>query len=433
MTLHAHRIPFRVFITLAEGHGGEAGVRHLTTAQHSKHVLLLRRVIDLARSVGHAQAADARCAYDMLATVQDRHPEAVAAVMVHPSVGAWALRTVDALGSPQTSADAGPGRMAALAAAAAIRARMPCSIEVPREAGAVLLPSLGRAAGPAGDVRVTQDGATVGGLRLPDDPSVDADGWDGLRLLSATSRGRDLRLLIDDLDPYRAPGTDNIAGRLSAAEAARWQAVLGSAWDLLVRHHLTVAEEVAAMTRVLTPLTPPPGGHVSATSRETFGTIALSAPPDACSLAVTLAHEVQHAKMCAILDMLPMTRPDDGRRFYAPWRDDPRPLSGLLQGAYAFLGVAGFWRRQSHAENREAALAEFARWRDAVALVVDTLIMSGGLSRSGEVFASGMRRTLRRWESEPVPASALARAQQASEEHRERWRGRNGEIPVPVG
>jgi hypothetical protein len=39
-------------------------------------------------------------------------------------------------------------------------------------------------------------------------------------------------------------------------------------------------------------------------------------------------------------------RPDDGQRYYAPWRADPRLASGLLQGTYAFLGVSGFWRCQ---------------------------------------------------------------------------------------
>jgi HEXXH motif-containing protein len=323
--------------------------------------------------------------------------------------------------------------MAALAAAAAVRSRLPCSIELPGRDGEILLPSLGRAVVPAADVRITADRAEVGGVQLPDDPSVDTAGWQALRQLSVTTRGKRLHLLIDDLDPYRAPGAANMAGRLSAADVAHWQAVLDSAWDLLVRHHPTVAEEVAAMIRVLTPLIPPPGGHVSATSGETFGSVALSTPPDACSLAVTLAHEVQHAKMCALLDMVPLTRADDGRRFYAPWREDPRPISGLLQGAYAFLGVAGFWRRQSDLDDWEAALAEFARWRDAVRLVVNTLVISGQLSHAGELFAAGMDRTLRQWEAEPVPAGALARARQAATEHRERWRRRNGEIPLRVG
>jgi hypothetical protein len=126
-----------------------------------------------------------------------------------------------------------------------------------------------------------------------------------------------------------------------------------------------------------------------------------------------------------------MTLPDDGRRFYAPWREDPRPVSGLLQGAYAFLGVAAFWRRQSRLADGEPALAEFVRWLTAVRLVVDTLGMTGRLTGPGEVFVSGMDHTLRQWEIEPIPPSALAVAKRANEEHRERWRQRNGEIPVP--
>ena len=27
---------------------------------------------------------------------------------------------------------------------------------------------------------------------------------------------------------------------------------------------------------------------------------------------------------------------------YAPWRDDPRPISGLLQGIYAFVCITEF-------------------------------------------------------------------------------------------
>ncbi|MET8150793.1 aKG-HExxH-type peptide beta-hydroxylase [Actinoplanes sp. NPDC049668] len=50
-----------------------------------------------------------------------------------------------------------------------------------------------------------------------------------------------------------------------------------------------------------------------------------------------------------------------GRRYYVGWRDDPGPLSGLLQGLYAFAGVTDFWR--VHRE-RSGALTqfEFALW-----------------------------------------------------------------------
>jgi len=68
-----------------------------------------------------------------------------------------------------------------------------------------------------------------------------------------------------------------------------------------------------------------------------------------------------------------------------------------------------------------------------VRTVVDTLSQSGGLTSAGLAFVSGMEQTLGRWEAERLPGAAVAAARQADQEHRERWRQRNGEIPVPAG
>ena len=46
--------------------------------------------------------------------------------------------------------------------------------------------------------------------------------------------------------------------------------------------------------------------------------------------------------------MLPLTL----HTVYVPWRDDPRPASGLLQGVYAHLGIARFRRGDSLHANR---------------------------------------------------------------------------------
>ena len=61
-------------------------------------------------------------------------------------------------------------------------------------------------------------------------------------------------------------------------------------------------------------------------------------------LAVTLVHEFQHIKLGGLLHLAPLHDREPTRRLYAPWRDDPRPLGGLLQGVYAFTGVTDFWR-----------------------------------------------------------------------------------------
>jgi HEXXH motif-containing protein len=245
-----------------------------------------------------------------------------------------------------------------------------------------------------------------------------------------------IRLLIDDLDPFRMPASANTAPPLAAADIDRWCESLREAWTLLVRHHPVTAEEIAAVIRVLTPLNSSPNSQVGASSRETFGAVALSAPPDARSFALTLCHEVQHAKLAAVIDIVALTRPDDGRRWYAPWRDDPRPIGGLLQGSYAFLGVSSFWHRQRWHEDGAAALtahSEFARWRAAVQRVVTSMLSSGQLTPTGEQFVAGMARTLQGWEGEPVPLEAQMIAQQNAERHLARWCLRNSEGAAPSG
>jgi HEXXH motif-containing protein len=434
-----HRIPVRVFAELADGGGGPSAVAQLAAAQHSKHVLLVRGVVEAAKAVGHPDAGMARRAYDLLAAIQSRDDDAVDTVLRHPSVGAWSRDTINALRERRPGAT--PRGLAALAAAAAIRSGTECEVDVPAVEGVVTLPSLGQAVLPPTATEATvhsrADGAEVSGagviVTIPADPSRDGPGWRGLRTVSAEADGVPLRLVIDDLDPYRMPGAANMGGRLSGGDVARWQETLQAAWRLLVRHHRTVADEVRTAISVLTPLrTPPAGGQSSATSRETFGCVALSTPPDPAAFAVTLTHETQHAKLSALLDIVPLTEPDDGSRHYAPWREDPRPIPGLLQGAYAYLGVTDFWRRQRRIETGRAELeasAEFCRWREGAYLVTRTLMRSGRLTPEGEAFTARMAQRLKLWADEPVSTAARELARRRAERHRARWRERNGMEP----
>ena len=433
MSLRPHRMPPDLFDALAEGGGGPEAVRVLAAAQYSKHLLLLRSVLTTARAAGHGQAALACRGYDLLTDAQRHNAAAADAVIRHPSVGAWALRTLRALRGGPAMSGAEPAGLCAVAAAAAIRARLSADIEVPPIGGAVMLPSLGSAAvaGGSATVRSAASGAAVLSagewIDIPADPHRDAPGWQALWHL----RTGPFEVLIDDLDPFRMPATPDVAPRLGAADLNRWDAVFHDAWRLLTEHHPEIAAEVVGAIRVIVPLSMPPRGQVSSSTAENFGAIALSEPPDPRTFAVTFAHEVQHLKLSALLDIVGLTRPDDGRRFYAPWRDDPRPVSGLLQGAYAYLGVSGFWRRQRHLDHGTAGIrahAEFARWREAAANVVETLQSSGLLTPAGLDFVDGMTRTLDPWQHEPVPAEALALARSEAEQHLADWHAANGHV-----
>ncbi|MGW0809366.1 HEXXH motif domain-containing protein [Nonomuraea sp. NPDC002799] len=415
-----HRISSTAFSMLATGGGGAQAVRELCAAQESKHRLLVRFLVDQAERGGHPDAALVTRAYEALSEMEADRPEEVGRCLRHPAVGAWALRACRALPGGD------PGRLAALALAAAVRSGRALTLEVPA-GGTLMLPSLGLltpAGGLPDGVRVSVEPVAGGAeLRAGDrayrvDVSGDAPGW---QVLHRVAVAPETLITIDDLDPCRWPG-DDADERLTDERRRLWAGCLRAAWRVLQARHWTVGGEVATAVLALTPIRRRTLDQRSASARDTFGTIALSDPADGMGMALTLAHELQHAKLNALSAVVELVRPDDGRRFYAPWRPDARPLFGLLHGAYAHAGVAGFWRRHTEETgNGPYAEVEFARWREAAYQVTGTLLDSGGLTEAGTYFVATLRDTLRRWRAEPVTPAAAARARLQSEHHRSAW------------
>lgn len=429
-------MPAELFAALADGGGGAEAATLLAAAQQSKHALLLHGVTRKAAASGHPQARLARRAHELLDEVQRKDPAAAAAVTSYPAVGAWAYRALAGLRGTASAAagavQAMPGLLAGIAAAAAIRAGIPAEIEVPASGGIVMLPTLG-AASLAGDgpatVSVSADGAEVTAgatrVRVPAAFRSAAPGWRPLRpLLSVPG----FELVADDVDPFRMPSAPHVAGD---ARLDGWPETFVAAWALLTRHHPQVAAEAAALLRAVVPLRRPAQGQASSSSPETSGAIAMSDPVDPVTLAVTITHELQHVKLSALLDLVALTRPDDGTRCYAPWRDDPRPVSGLLQGTYAYLGVATFWRRML-ADGAGAAVPgadgefEYCRWRSAAATAARSMLGSGRLTEAGERFVTRMAATLAEPAPGPVSERAQARARAANDRHLTAWRSANG-------
>ncbi|GAA4959658.1 hypothetical protein GCM10023334_077680 [Nonomuraea thailandensis] len=434
-------IPDDVFTALARGAGGYRAARRLTAVETSKTLLFLRGVVLESEAARHPEAEAAARAYDLLASIQHISPGAVEAVLAYPTTGAWARSTVLALRDVHPFR-AHPGQLAALAAAAAIRAGSRHSIPVVAHGRVLTLPSLGqarlstdRSALPMRyevTIRTGPSGAEIigrhGQVRLPSLSHRDADDWRGLRRLSASADGASLTVTLDDLDPHRLSDQTDFSERVSPAELTLWQSRLEASWTILVRHHWTTAAELQAVLRTLIPLRPLPQGQRSGTDPRLFGASVLSLPPNALSFALTLAHELQHAKLVALLDALPLMDPEDERRYYAPWRDDPRPLGGLLQGVYAHLGVSGFWRRQRWQESGQAAAhahAQFARWRMAALSGARTCTAADGVTPSGRRFLATLTRTLRAWNREWVPEPALDRARREAWHHLMTWLARN--------
>jgi uncharacterized protein len=415
-----HTMPPDQFAALARGGGGPGAIAQLVAAQHSKHLILVGAVADMARRGDHPDDRIAVAGQELLARVQQQDPAAAERVIWYPSVGAWALHT---LRGSRAIPGALPSGLASVAAAAAIRAGIDAEIEVPAFNGTAVLPSLGAADAGGGTAVIRTKTAEIrsGGVCVQARPG--APGWQDLRNVRAGS----LDVTIDDIDPFRMPMTDGQpTGRLTLAQLADFATSLRDALEVLPS---ASAAEIAAIVRVIVPYQAPEAGRVSTSSPQTFCTVAMSRQPDKYACAETLVHETQHLKLCALLDLVTMTLPDDGQRYYAPWRTDPRPASGLLQGAYAFLGVSGFWREQlgnaPELPDRQRAQAEFARWRQGASLVVDTLLSSGQLTPQGQDFVTEMGRILDRWQREPVPSDALVLARRQADRHLAQWQADN--------
>jgi uncharacterized protein len=221
----------------------------------------------------------------------------------------------------------------------------------------------------------------------------------------------------------------NTASLPADADVARWQERFASAWRLIESAYPTYAAGLAAGLSTIMPLSGGPAGkNISAAAREAFGAVGVALPDDGETLAELLIHEFQHVKLGALLDLYELCDPGAaGRLFYAPWREDPRPIEATLQGTYAHLGVTDYWRARRHRAQGQAAVAaaeRFARWRALTAEAIETLAGSGALTKRGDRVIAGMRGTIEPWLREPVDAAAAEAARTWATQNRSAWERR---------
>ncbi|MHC3471557.1 HEXXH motif domain-containing protein [Streptomyces sp. 7R007] len=440
--LPLHRLPAADVLALARGEGDERVVDELLRAERSRRLLLLRALDNGVRRAD-APASYAQ-AWTLLERVQRQAPDAFEDVLMSPNTGMWvslAVRRLRGRAYEDAPFRVVVGHLAALAAAAAARAGLDFSISVPARGGRVPLPTLGCAVlpekepwstalveGRAGRLRITGARGTV-----EVGPGWDrrGPGWLPVRRLVLGTGESAKPLVLEELDPYRTFPRPSEPRPLSPAEAERWQTLLDGAWDVLLRDE---PETARAMRRGLVSLAPTPTRERfrphSSTAGDAFGGVTASSPDDVPQLAATLVHEFQHTKLGGLMHLGPLIDPPpDGpgheELFYAPWRDDPRPLGGLIQGIYAFFGVTRFWRAHRHtADPAYAPLAhfEFALWRTQVWTALDAVRDHDRLTPLGRTVVEALAERCARWLTDDVPALPLRLAREAANDHQARWR-----------
>ena len=134
-------------------------------------------------------------------------------------------------------------------------------------------------------------------------------------------------------------------------EIAAFAASLTEALQLLLLVDPQWEAELAVALRCAVPIIPiSPCVFRSGTPSRTPGLAYLTATTSLCHLIDMVIHEAAHGQLFVVQEiedplLCPETHGDGwgAPLVYSPWRDDARPLNGLLHACYVFWRVARFW------------------------------------------------------------------------------------------
>ncbi|MEU2433809.1 HEXXH motif-containing putative peptide modification protein [Streptomyces sp. NPDC007861] len=443
--------------------GSPAVLERLAADQDARRLLLLRAILDTAESAPRdtlppAALARLRLHWTILEEADRADRAATRTVLHYPLLGPWAQRCLRLLAAPRapTGSTRETDHLGAVAAAAAVRAGLHRTFRLMARGGRLALPTLGvldlrgaPGAPPSPLVELVTDDGTLTVLPPAAPPVVVRPGAAGVRP-SADPRWTPVHLLrspagtvlLDHLDPYRTADSGLERHGLAPAEALgkevrdRWEEAWASVAPLLAVGGRQRLDDLALL-RCLVPLAPPPGAatagggplHCSGTRREAFGAVLSSTPQSPAFLAATLVHELHHIKLSALAELTPLHTADGRPRHWAPWRPDPRPFDGLLQGTYSHAALADYWQRfalhTTDAALRDLAWAEHARCREQVAAVLPVIAGSRSLTPAGRILTDELLAHHTALGARPAPAGHQARAAAYVATARAAWKRRH--------
>ncbi len=412
----------------------------LDHVSRSRNLLLLcgLREVAEAEQAGAARTARLRDNYAALSAIESAYRQRSARLMAHPHVGAWlAMCLKHVKGREQGMASrplwADLAHLGAITAAAAVMTGAETEATVPVHRGQIFIPTFGciDVGSDSAWGLVTVQSLPDGALRLTDTGQIfapamlggeDSGGLD-LRHLSASCNGLAVDLELDDLDPYRDCHQLGAAGRLPPGEVESWRRMLAEAWEILAIRHYHAARSVARELVTLVPLLARGLSGISATSRHAPGAVTLTQPRDGTRLAATLVHELQHTRLGLALELIPLAGRPPGERLYSPWREDPRPLTGLIHGLHAATAAADFWRIEAQAgQAGPVAAFQYARVRNQMEIALDTLSRLGSLTGAGRILVEAVKDLAVSSARAPVSPRFSRLAEDVTLDHALRWR-----------
>jgi HEXXH motif-containing protein len=150
-------------------------------------------------------------------------------------------------------------------------------------------------------------------------------------------------------ETFYALGAEAVQPFLDLADDYQSQHVglLQEGLALVARYQPSALEHIRGLVQVIAFKSAASGTYSNVSFSDLPGAYILSAVRHPYWMADALIHECLHNRLFFVLDRgeILQDAEDNTERgeFYSPWRDDLRPLSGLLHAVYVFIGVGKFW------------------------------------------------------------------------------------------
>lgn len=217
---------------------------------------------------------------------------------------------------------------------------------------------------------------------------------------------------------------------LTPTSTIKWLSSLEEAWFWIDSCSSLLASEIVMGVQSLVPVhSHAIDVHRSQTFREIPGLLVLSWMSDTSVIVEALVHEYHHHKLNALLNLDPIiVKGSPEAIYYSPWRDDPRPLSGILQGIYVFQAVLEFGHKMLKTdipvlqEKRLQQRVYTAKKQLLTALKV--LKTNAEFSLIGQALIEGIEKNIGRVEPE-ISQTKKQLIDVRLKEHQQKWEAAN--------
>jgi len=202
--------------------------------------------------------------------------------------------------------------------------------------------------------------------RLAVDASVSQGEEDGVRLVrSAVARYGRCALA---LQPYAltGPGLDFAAAAVTAGldYQETHRTLVERALTLVARYDPATFAVLAEVTQVVALKPAGAGGYTNVSHSDLPGAFILGVMHHPFELADAIVHEHYHNRLFCIEEAGSFFDPAQDaltdERYYSPWRDEPRPLRGVLHALFVYTPVCEFWLAVYGDRERQADVSDYA-------------------------------------------------------------------------